>query len=68
MTIKEGDLIAATHGRGFYVMDDLSALRQMSPAIVAKSAARQTMATACMRFFAIYSTSTTLLTASGSAR
>ena len=38
MTIKEGDLIAATHARGFYVMDDLSALRQLSPAIVAKSA------------------------------
>ena len=38
MTIKEGDLIAATHSRGFYVMDDLSALRQLSPAIVAKSA------------------------------
>ena len=38
MTIKEGDLIAATHARGFYVMDDLSALRQISPAVVAKSA------------------------------
>jgi len=38
MTIKEGDLIAATHARGFYVMDDLSALRQLSPAIVAKGA------------------------------
>jgi photosystem II stability/assembly factor-like uncharacterized protein len=38
MTIKEGDLIVATHARGFYVMDDLSALRQMTPAIVAKSA------------------------------
>jgi photosystem II stability/assembly factor-like uncharacterized protein len=38
MTINEGDLIAATHGRGFYVMDDLSALRQLSPAIVAKAA------------------------------
>src|SRR5688572_21921839 len=38
MTIRDGDLIAATHARGFYVMDDLSALRQLSPAIVAKSA------------------------------
>ena len=38
MTIKEGDLIVATHARGFYVMDDLSALRQVTPAIVAKSA------------------------------
>ena len=38
LTIKEGDLIAATHARGFYVLDDLSALRQLTPAIVAKSA------------------------------
>jgi hypothetical protein len=38
MTIKDGDLIAATHARGFYVMDDLSALRQLTPAIVAKNA------------------------------
>jgi photosystem II stability/assembly factor-like uncharacterized protein len=38
MTIKEGDLIAATHARGFYVVDDLSALRQLSPAIIAKGA------------------------------
>jgi hypothetical protein len=38
MTIKEGDLIAATHARGFYVMDDISTLRQLTPAIVAKSA------------------------------
>jgi photosystem II stability/assembly factor-like uncharacterized protein len=38
ITIKEGDLIAATHARGFYVMDDLSALRQLSPEIVARNA------------------------------
>jgi photosystem II stability/assembly factor-like uncharacterized protein len=38
LTIKEGDLIAATHARAFYVMDDLSALRQLSAQIVAKSA------------------------------
>jgi len=38
MTIKEGDLIAATHARGFYVMDDLSALRQLTPAVTAKAA------------------------------
>ncbi|MFN2635999.1 MAG: WD40/YVTN/BNR-like repeat-containing protein [Gemmatimonadaceae bacterium] len=33
LTIKEGDLIAATHGRSFWIMDDLSALRQMNPGI-----------------------------------
>ena len=38
LTIKDGDLIAATHGRAFWVIDDLSALRQLSPAIIAKGA------------------------------
>ena len=32
LVIKEGDLIAGTHGRSFYVLDDLSVLRQISPA------------------------------------
>jgi photosystem II stability/assembly factor-like uncharacterized protein len=30
LAIKEGDLIAGTHGRSFYVLDDLSVLRQMN--------------------------------------
>ncbi len=38
LMIKDGDLIAATHGRSFYVMDDLSALRQMTPATAAAPA------------------------------
>jgi len=33
LAVKEGDLIAATHGRSFWILDDLSALRQMSPEI-----------------------------------
>jgi hypothetical protein len=33
LAIKEGDLIAATHGRSFWILDDLSALRQMHPEI-----------------------------------
>jgi photosystem II stability/assembly factor-like uncharacterized protein len=33
LAIKEGDLIAATHGRSFWILDDLSALRQLSPEI-----------------------------------
>jgi photosystem II stability/assembly factor-like uncharacterized protein len=33
LAVKEGDLIAATHGRSFWILDDLSALRQMSPDI-----------------------------------
>ena len=33
LAIKEGDLIAATHGRSFWILDDLSALRQLRPEI-----------------------------------
>ncbi len=33
---REGDLIAATHGRSLWILDDLSALRQMSAEIAAK--------------------------------
>jgi len=32
LAVKNGDLIAATHGRAFWILDDLSALRQISPA------------------------------------
>ena len=35
LAIKEGDLIAATHGRSFYVLDDLSPLRQLTVSTVA---------------------------------
>ncbi len=38
LAVKEGDLIAATHGRSFWILDDLSALRQMSPTIVSSQA------------------------------
>ena len=38
LAIKEGDLVAATHGRGFYILDDLSALRQMAPELLAQEA------------------------------
>jgi hypothetical protein len=30
LTVKEGDLIAATHGRGFWVLDDIGPLRQVT--------------------------------------
>jgi len=33
LMIKEGDLIAATHGRSFWILDDLSALRQLTPQV-----------------------------------
>ena len=31
LAVKEGDLIAATHGRSFWILDDLSGLRQLHP-------------------------------------
>ena len=33
LAIRDGDLIAGTHGRSFWVLDDYSALRQVTPAI-----------------------------------
>jgi hypothetical protein len=38
LAVKEGDLIAATHGRSFWILDDLSALRQLSPQITRSGA------------------------------
>ncbi len=38
LALKDGDLIAATHGRSFFVMDDISVLRQLTPAIVSSNA------------------------------
>lgn len=36
--IYQNDLILATHGRGFWVIDDISALRQITPAILNSAA------------------------------
>jgi photosystem II stability/assembly factor-like uncharacterized protein len=33
LAIKEGDLVAATHGRSFWILDDISALRQLTPQV-----------------------------------
>jgi photosystem II stability/assembly factor-like uncharacterized protein len=38
LTYKQGDLIIATHGRGFYIMDNISTLEQMSGAVEASNA------------------------------
>ncbi len=38
LTIKDNDVILATHGRSFWVLDDISAIRQMTPAILGKAA------------------------------
>jgi len=37
LTIKENDLIVATQGRAFYVLDDLNVLQQMNPIILNKN-------------------------------
>src|SRR5262249_40442053 len=38
LTFKQGDLIIATHGRSFYIMDDISTLEQMNDAVKASVA------------------------------
>src|SRR5262249_42373164 len=38
LAFKDNDLIVATHGRGFWVLNDVSALRQMGPAGTAADA------------------------------
>lgn len=35
---RENDLVLATFGRGFYILDDYSALRQLTPAVLEKDA------------------------------
>src|SRR5207342_2244977 len=30
---RDGDLVAATHGRGFWILDDISPLQQMTPEV-----------------------------------
>ena len=37
LAIRQGDLVAATQGRGFWVLDDLSSLRQVDPAVADKA-------------------------------
>jgi hypothetical protein len=38
LAVKDNDLIVATHGRGFWVLDDISALRQMDDTVTAADA------------------------------
>ena len=35
---RESDLVIATHGRGIWIIDDISPLRQLTPGILAKEA------------------------------
>jgi hypothetical protein len=35
LVVKDDDLVAGTHGRGFWILDDVTPLRQLEPAVVA---------------------------------
>jgi photosystem II stability/assembly factor-like uncharacterized protein len=35
MAVKDDDLVVATHGRGIWIMDDISALREITPKVAA---------------------------------
>jgi hypothetical protein len=36
--VKDDDLVAATHGRGFWILDDVTPLRQLAPAVASAPA------------------------------
>ncbi len=38
LTVKDNDLIIATHGRGLWILDDIAMLRQLTPAVAAERA------------------------------
>ncbi len=38
IAVKEGDLVVATHGRSFWILDDLSVLQQLTPETLGKNA------------------------------
>jgi photosystem II stability/assembly factor-like uncharacterized protein len=38
LVVEENDLVIATHGRSFYVLDDIAALRQLTPQVVGSPA------------------------------
>jgi photosystem II stability/assembly factor-like uncharacterized protein len=38
LTIKDNDIVLGTHGRSFWVMDDISPLRQVNPQVATKDA------------------------------
>ncbi len=38
LALKDGDLVAATHGRSFWILDDITPLESLTPAVVAEDA------------------------------
>ena len=47
LVVKNDDLVIATHGRGFWIMDDVTPLRQMAAAVAAHGAFLFAPAVAC---------------------
>ena len=39
LIVEDRDLVISTHGRGFYVLDDIAPIRQYSPAVAATAPA-----------------------------
>ena len=39
LVVKDDDLVVATHGRSFWVLDDITPLRQMKPAAIEQAVA-----------------------------
>jgi photosystem II stability/assembly factor-like uncharacterized protein len=36
LVVKDDDLVAGTHGRGFFILDDIAPLRQLAPDVLAR--------------------------------
>jgi len=49
LTFKDGDIVLATHGRSFYIMDDITTLEQMSDAVAATPAPPALLASGTLR-------------------
>ncbi|MEE8525138.1 MAG: glycosyl hydrolase [Thermoanaerobaculia bacterium] len=52
LAVKEQDLVAATQGRGFWILDDLTLLHQLEPAIAGDALTNDAVADAPARLFA----------------
>ncbi len=38
MQVKDDDLVVATHGRGFWILDNISSLRTLTPEVASSQA------------------------------
>ena len=49
LVVKDNDLVAATHGRSFWIMDDVTPLRQIDAQTAATAEMRRSRAKQCVR-------------------